>query len=317
MVIDLGGREIPWYAGAPIGARNYTQQERPAVLSAQDIQNYIEYERNLDAKMREGNGWFNDIVGNLNPIKIAAMVAASTAGMPYLIPAIAGADTALQGGNIEDVLKSAAISAATQAVGGQIPGAEGFSDVSETGLATLAGEGVAADVGATLLNDIGTSNLLSETGSEIGAYTTPVDNPVYGDFYDAKPLTDPYTGQPFGSIQDPLVDNYMDGFTSTSETGLATLPEEGMQPDLPGTTILGDLGLAGAVETPIPSSSISISQALRGLNLAKGLLGGGQESAAAPATQFRGARLPKGEVDYSGILSLLQMRSPQRRSLLG
>ena len=109
----------------------------------------------------------------------------------------------------------------------------------------------------------------------------------------------------------------MDGFTSTSETGLATLPEEGMQVDLPGTTLLGDLGLAGAVETPIPSGGISITQALRGLSLAKGLLGGGQEQAAAPATQFRGTRVPQGQVDYSGILSLLQMQSPQRRSLLG
>ena len=306
MVIDLGGREIPWYAGAPIGARNYTQQERPAVLSAQDIQNYIEYERNLDAKMREGNGLFNDIVGNLNPIKIAAMVAASTAGMPYLIPAIAGADTALQGGNIEDVLKSAAISAATQGVGSEISSAIG------------------AGTDVLTADDLYTGQAMTDlanSGGFSGAYTTPVDNPVYGDFYDAKPLIDPTeyggTGQPFGSIENPLVDNYMDGFTSTSETGLATLPEEGMQPDLPGTTLLGDVGLAGAVETPIPSSSISISQALRGLNLAKGLLGSGQEGAAAPATQFRGARLPQGELDYSGILNLLQMRSPQRRSLLG
>jgi hypothetical protein len=55
MVIDLGGREIPWYAGAPIGARNYTQQERPAVLSAQDIQNYIEYEQAYQSKQQENH----------------------------------------------------------------------------------------------------------------------------------------------------------------------------------------------------------------------------------------------------------------------
>ena len=304
MVIDLGGREIPWYAAVPIGARNYTKQERPAVLSQQDIQNYIEYERASDAKMREGSGFLNDTLGSLNPIKIAAMVAASTAGMPYLIPVIAGADTAIQGGNIEDVLKSAAISAATQGVGSEISSALG------SGTDVLTADDLYTGQAMTDLSNSG-------GGGFSGAYTTPIDNPVFGQPYDATPLTDPVTGQPFGSIQDPLVDNYMDGFTSTSETGLATLPEEGMQPDLPGTTILGDLGLAGAVETPIPSSSISISQALRGLNLAKGLLGGGQEGAAAPATQFRGARLPQGEVDYSGILNLLQMRSPQRKSLLG
>ena len=208
----------------------------------------------------------------------------------------------------EDVLKSAAISAATQGVGSEI------SDALGSGTDVLTADDLYTGQAMTDLANSG-------DGGFSGAYTTPIDNPVYGDFYDAKPLIDPTeyggTGLPFGSIEEPLVDNYMDGFTSTSETGLATLPEEGMMPDLPGTTLLGDLGLAGAVETPIPSSSISISQALRGLNLAKGLLGGGQEGAAAPATQFRGARLPQGEVDYSGILNLLQMRSPQRTSLLG
>jgi hypothetical protein len=348
MVIDLGGREIPWYAGAPIGARNYTQQERPAVLSQQDIQNYIEYERNLDAKMREGSGglggfltkYVNPVLDTAaeDPLKTAAIFAATASGNAYLVPYIVGADTAIAGGSPEDVLKSAATAYLGQQVGTAIGGAlgtEGIGLPSETPYIDLPdGEflltpDVIGGSASSLLSEGGLTsaeidqltNLAPETGSEISAYTTPVDNPVYGDFYDAKPLIDPTeyggTGQPFGEIERPLVDNYMDGFTSTSETGLATLPEEGMQPDLPGTTLLGDLGLAGAVETPIPSSSISISQALRGLNLAKGLLGGGQEGAAAPATQFRGARLPQGEVDYSGILSLLQMRSPQRKSLLG
>ena len=183
-----------------------------------------------------------------------------------------------------------------------------------------------------------------ETGTQFDAYTTPIDTPVTGQPYDVTPLTDPVTGEPFGSIEDPLVDNYMDGFTSVSETGLATLPDEGMQTDLPGTTLLEEIGLYTdgfdpaprydfSPETPVldvspeldPTGSLATqgnltlnpSQLLRGLSAAKGLLGGGQEGAAAPATQFRGARLPQGEVDYSGILNLLQMRSPQRTSLLG
>ena len=87
------------------------------------------------------------------------MAAASIAGMPYLIPAIAGADTAIKGGNVEDVIKSAAIAYATQAVGSEIAGTEGFTGASETGLPTLAGEGIASDVGATLLNEAGTTGL--------------------------------------------------------------------------------------------------------------------------------------------------------------
>ena len=162
---------------------------------------------------------------------------------------------------------------------------------------------------------IGAEGLTS--GNLGGAISTPVLEPVVGQPYDVSPLTDPVTGQPFGSIEEPLTGNYMDGFTSVSETGLATLPEEGMLVDLPGTTLLGDLGLAGAVETPIPSSGIGAMDVLRGVNAAKGLLGSSQEQAVAPTTQFRGTRVPQGQVDYSGILSLLQMQSPQRRSLLG
>jgi hypothetical protein len=69
LVLNLGGREIPWYADAPIGAINYTKQERPAVISQQDIQNYLEYERNLDAKMREGSGGLGGFLTKyVNPV---------------------------------------------------------------------------------------------------------------------------------------------------------------------------------------------------------------------------------------------------------
>jgi hypothetical protein len=389
MRIDYGGAVIPWYEAPMAGGVNFTWQEKPAAPPLAEVQQYIANEQYQQMKMREGNGFLNNFLGNLEPIKIAAMAAATISGNAYLIPYIAGADTAIKGGNIEDVIKSAATAYVGQELGTAIGGAEGFTGASETGLATLASEGIASDViGATLLNEVGTTGLESatnliptsidqslvtpdvltaddlytgqamtdlsasydaaalndiinslsntgltpteidqlttlapETGTELGAYTTPIEAPVIGQPYDVSPLIDPTeyggTGQPFGEIERPLVDNYMDGFTSTSETGLATLPEEGMMPDLPGTTLLGDLGLAGAVETPIPSSGLSVKQLLTGANLAKGLLGAGQESAAAPATQFRGTRLPQGEVDYSGILGLLQMQSPQRRSLLG
>ena len=75
--------------------------------------------------------------------------------------------------------------------------------------------------------------------------------------------------------------------------------------------------LASLDSTGTGSFSISPMQALRGLSLANSLLGSGQEQAVAPATQFKGTRVPQGQVDYSGILGLLQMQSPQRRSLLG
>lgn len=340
MRIDYNGAVIPWYERPLAGGFNYTWEEKPVAPPVPEIQQFIANETYIQEKMKEGSGglggfltsYVNPVLDTAaaDPLKTAAMLAASVYA-PYLIPVIAGADTAIAGGDVEDVLKSAAIAYVSQAVGGEIKGAlggaEGIGLPSETPYIDLPdGEFLLTpDSVPSLLSDVGLTaseidqltNLAPETGSEISAYTSPIDTPVIGQPYDVTPLTDPVTGEPFGSIEDPLVDNYMDGFTSVSETGLATLPDEGMQTDLPGTTLLGDLGLAGAVETPIPSSSLSISQALRGLNLAKGLLGGGQEGAAAPATQFRGARLPQGEVDYSGILNLLQMRSPQRTSLLG
>jgi hypothetical protein len=84
-----------------------------------------------------------------------------------------------------------------------------------------------------------------------------------------------------------------------------TTPVQYVSPELDPT---GSLAKAGGIST---------MDVLRGVNLAKGLLSSGQEQAAAPTTQFRGTRIPQGQVDYSGILSLLQMQSPQRRSLLG
>jgi hypothetical protein len=65
--------------------------------------------------------------------------------------------------------------------------------------------------------------------------------------------------------------------------------------------------------------SITPSQAIQGLRMASGLLGGQQGTPAGAATQFRGSTMPQGSVDYSGILNLLQARSPVRNpnSLLG
>lgn len=341
LVLNLGGREIPWYAEAPIGAINYTKQERPAVISQQDIQNYLEYERNLDAKMREGSGglggfltkYVNPVLDTAaeDPLKTAAIFAATASGNAYLVPYIVGADTAIAGGSPEDVLKSAATAYLGQQVGTAIGGALG------SGTDVLTADDLYTGQAMTDLANSG-------GGGFSGAYTTPVDTPTLVQPYDAT-LIDSTTGQPFGSIEAPLVDNYVPAgneFAGMTPTDLANLDSTGIYTPsgnefagmtsedlarLDSTGIYTPAGnefagmtsedLAKLDSTGTSGFGISISQALRGLNLAKGLLGGGQEGAAAPATQFRGARLPQGEVNYSGILNLLQMRSPQRKSLLG
>jgi hypothetical protein len=364
---DYGGAVIPWYEAPIARGYNYVWEKKPVAPPIEEVKQYIANETYQQEKMKEGSGgltgFLNQTVNPIldpmaaDPLKTAAMLAASVYA-PYLIPVIAGADTALAGGSVEDVLKSAAIAYVSQAVGGEIKGALGGADIglpSETPYIDLPdGEFLLTpDVSSvpSLLSEVGLTsaeidqltNLAPETGSEISAYTTPIEAPVIGQPYDVTPLTDPVTGEPFGEIERPLVDNYMDGFTSVSETGLATLPDEGMLPDLPGTTLLEEIGLYEdgfdpaprydfSPETPVldvspeldPTGSMATGsfgitprQLLAGANIAKSLLGGSQESAAAPATQFRGTRMPSGEVDYSGILGLLQMQSPQRRSLLG
>jgi hypothetical protein len=188
-VIDFGGAVVPWYEGIPIGATNVTLQPRPANPSREELQLYFNGLRAQQDKMREGNGWFNDFVGNLEPLKIAAMAAATISGNAYLIPYIAGADTAIKGGDLEDVIKSAATAYVGQQLGTAIGGGtEGFTGSSETGLATLAGEDIAQDVlGATLLNEAGS------TGLDTAIDAIPIDQAVVPP--DVLTADDLYTGQ--------------------------------------------------------------------------------------------------------------------------
>jgi hypothetical protein len=90
-----------------------------------------------------------------------------------------------------------------------------------------------------------------------------------------------------------------------------------------GYTGLNNAEAIAAADAAAKAASISITpnQAIQGLRMASGLLGGqqGAASGSGAATQFRGSTMPQGSVDYSGILNLLQARSPQRNpnSLLG
>lgn len=88
-----------------------------------------------------------------------------------------------------------------------------------------------------------------------------------------------------------------------------------------GYTGLNNAEAIAAADAAARAANLSISpnQAIQGLRMASGLLGGQQGTPAGATTQFRGSTMPEGTVDYSGILNLLQARSPQRNpnSLLG
>ena len=244
-VIDFGGAVIPWYEGIPIGATNVTLQPRPANPSREELQLYFNGLRAQQDKMREGNGWFNDFVGNLEPIKIAAMAAATISGNAYLIPYIAGADTAIKGGDLEDVIKSAATAYATQAIGSEIGGADGFSSASETGLPTLAGEGIASDVGATLLNEVGT------TGLELPIDTIPIDQTVVPP--DVLTADDLYTGQAMTDLASTSDTTKLADLVRAYETPTELTPTYDFSPNVPIEPVSPELDPTGSLQTPEPT----------------------------------------------------------------
>ena len=179
MRIDYGGAVIPWYERPLAGGFNYTWEEKPPDPPPPEVKQYIANETYIQEKMQEGSGGLGGFLTNIvnpildpmaaDPIKTAAILAATATGNAYLVPYIVGADTAIAGGSPEDVLKSAATAYVGQQIGTAIGGAiggDGFSGVTETGLPTVAGEGIASDLaGTTLLGDAGAT----------GGYETAID----------------------------------------------------------------------------------------------------------------------------------------------
>jgi hypothetical protein len=144
--IDYGGAVIPWYERPLAGGFNYTWEEKPVAPPVPEIQQYIANETYIQEKMQEGSGGIGGFLTNIvnpildpmaaDPIKTAAILAATATGNAYLVPYIVGADTAIAGGSPEDVLKSAATAYVGQqigtAIGGAIGGGENIGLPSET-----------------------------------------------------------------------------------------------------------------------------------------------------------------------------------------
>jgi hypothetical protein len=189
MRIDYGGAVIPWYERPLAGGFNYTWEEKPPDPPPPEVKQYIANETYIQEKMQEGSGGLGGFLTNIvnpildpmaaDPIKTAAILAATATGNAYLVPYIVGADTAIAGGSPEDVLKSAATAYVGQQIGTAIGGAiggDGFTGVTETGLPTVASETVGADLlGTTLLGDAGATGAYE---TAIDAFPTPIDQVV-------------------------------------------------------------------------------------------------------------------------------------------
>lgn len=314
-VYNYGGRVIPWYEAPIIGGINYTWEKKPEAPPIEEVKQYLENQAYVQSKRSEGNSGFggfldkyvNPILDPMaaDPIKTAAMVAAAVYA-PYLIPVIAGADTAIAGGSPEDVLKSAAISYVTQAVGGEIvgaTGAEGFTGATETGLPTLASETVGADVlGTTLLNEA--SSPTYDFSPEVPIqnvspeYDPTIFNPEPTPTYDFSP-------------QVP-VEEVSPEFDPTSyENTFEPAPKYDFSPETPVENVSPELDTTGSLADSLNPSLKDVFKTLRTANTLKNLLTPQQRAAQAlkmpQLTSLQNAQNTQQQTNMANMLRGTQM----------
>lgn len=203
-----------------------------------------------------------------------------------------------------------ALAAATGYVDPTLLGGEAaaFTGATETGLATLASEAAVADaIGATLL----TPEFLAPE------FIAPEFGPSYADlgYNPAMPMGPTYTEMGYNPPMGPsYADLGIEQFgPSYGDLGVDSAPIYDFSPETAIQSVSPELDPTGS----LASSGVKITDLLRAASAAKGLLGGKEQAATAGAKPPTfDSRIPQGQVDYSGILNLLQTRSPQRTSLL-
>jgi len=185
-----------------------------------------------------------------------------------------------------------------------------FTGMTETGLATLAGEGAIADtVGTALL--AGGTEAAAQAATLTGAF-------------DAANLA--AQGLSESAIAQNLTASGIDSFVAQD---MARLAATGMSEEAIAQAIaysytpaeLAGTGLTSMANT-LPAKGLTAAQALQGARLASGLLGQQQQPQPQQQQQMMiGGRQPNqyAGVDYSGLYNLLQPRMAQRNtySLLG
>jgi hypothetical protein len=232
-----------------------------------------------------GASFEKEVVDPLGGYKVVAPVAAAIAA-PYLLPELAAL-------------------AAPEAA---------FTAATETGLATLAGEGALADtIGATLLAGAPEAAI---TAAEIGTALP------YTEAFDAVNLAQQGLGA--DQIAQNLTMTGMDSFVAQD---MAQLAASGLSPDQIVQTVSYSYTPAELAGTGIeskalglPKKGLTAAQALQGARLASGLLTPRPQMPQMPQYQQpQITRMPQGAVDYSGLLGLITPRMATRNpnSLLG
>lgn len=190
-----------------------------------------------------------------------------------------------------------------------------FTAATETGLATLAGEGALADtIGATLLAGAPEAAI---TAAEIGTALP------YTEAFDAV-----NQATRLGLGEADIARNLsMTGMDNMVAQDMARLATQGLSPDQIVQTLSYSYTPAELAGTGIeskalglPSKGLTASQALMGARLASGLLTPRPQMPQMPQYQQpQITRMPQGAVDYSGLLGLITPRMARRNpnSLLG
>jgi hypothetical protein len=248
----------------------------------------------------------NEIPGGWITVGAAAATAGAAAGAGAGAGAAAGSTAGAAGGTAAGT----GLTAGAGAGGGLL--ASGGTVGALTGAGTASG--IAATQAAAGLGVAGGS-ALAGTGAAIGAGLSGVGGlspalPAAGSVGGAgaglsaqlAPGTILGTGLPGGGA---IGSSYMLGANG-----------------LPAVGAFGQLIPASSISfggQAIPAGSLGIRDALDIARLGRGLMGQPQQAQPVQQPQFRGNTMPQGGVDYSGILNLLQARSPQlnQNSLLG
>ena len=187
-----------------------------------------------------------------------------------------------------------------------------FTGMTETGLATLAGEGALADtIGATLLSNAATEAAVAEAIGQALPYT---------EAFDAVNLANQGLGAE--QIAQNLTVSGLDSFLAEDMARLAT---QGLSPEQIAQTLSYSYTPAELAGTGIESKALGAAkkgltagQAVQAARLGMGLLGGQQQPRPQPQMMIGGSQTnPYGGIDYSGLLNLLTPRMVSRNSLLG
>jgi hypothetical protein len=269
----------------------------------------IENQRRIINEQQSGGAGFN--LGEL--VRGVLPVAALAIGAPFLDAALAaGAAGAAAGGAAGGTAAGTGITGGAGAGKGLLFG---------TGAASFGGAGSAAGIAGTqALAGLGIAggSALPAVGMATGGFPSTV-----GQLSAALPAQGSVGGAGLGLSAELAPGTILgSGLPGGGAIGASyALGANG----LPATNLLGQpiaassIGFGDIPATVTSGLSIGVKDALDAARIGKGLLGGGAQPTQQPAMQRPQSIRPQGQVDYSGILNLLQTPSPQRNmySLLG